>query len=101
MGARTNILIKYDHDKELYIYSHWGGEGELRDKLYKAVQRRQRWTDPSYFTAIILREVLRDNLDSETDYGVDPFGGEEEYTTTVVDTTASTIDGVPYADWLP
>ena len=101
MGARTNILIKYENDKELYIYSHWGGDGGLRDKLHKAMQRDERWDDPPYLTAIILREVLRNSLDSGTGYGVDPFGGEEEYTTTVVDTTRQTIDGVPYAEWRP
>jgi hypothetical protein len=97
MGARTNIEIKFANEPSIYIYSHWGGEGGLRQDLRRAISRRQRWNDEQYLTAIILREVLRDNLDKETSVGVAPYPGEEEYTTTVVDIPSQTVDGIPFA----
>ena len=101
MGARTNIELKYEDGKSVYIYSHWGGGGPLRDKLKKAIDRKDRWGDEMYMAAIILREVFRDNLDDGTGYGVQPYPGEVEYTTTVVDLGEQKVDGVPYGLWKP
>lgn len=101
MGARTNIEIKFSDKDSIFIYSHWGGGGSLRQKLHKAIKRKQRWDDDSYLMAIILREVLRDNLDQETGIGVAPWSGEEEYTTTVVDIPKQTIDNKPFDKWKP
>lgn len=102
MGARTNIELKYSTGKSVFIYSHWGGGqgGSCRTKLRRAIGRRQRWEDEMYLGAIIMREMFRDNLDDETGYGVQPYAGEEQYETTVVDMREQTVDGVPFRDWL-
>jgi len=101
MGARTNIEVKFADSNSIFIYSHWGGGGPLREKLHRAIRRKQRWDDESYLMAIILREVFRGNLDEETGVGVAPWCGEEEYVTTVVDMAKQTIDNVPFDKWRP
>jgi len=103
MGARSNIQMKYSDGNSVYIYSHWGGgkDGSLRQDLSRAIGRKERWDDEMYMAAIILREVLRDNLDKDTGYGVQPYPGEESYSTTVVDLDARTVDGVPFGTWKP
>ena len=101
MGARTNIQLKYSDGNSVYIYSHWGGEGGARERLKAAIDRKDRWDDEMYMAAIILREMLRDSLDSGTGWGVQPYPGEESYVTTVVDLDAKTVDGEQFADWMP
>ena len=104
MGQRSNIEIKFASQPSIYIYSHWGGgwgnQSDLRLRLYRALDRRQRWSDEQYLAAIIMREVLRGRLDEETGVGLAPYPGEEEYVTTTVDMSARTVDGRPFAEWL-
>ena len=103
MGARTNIEMKYKNGQSVFIYSHWGGGqgGSLRPRLKKALGRGERHDDEMYLAAIILREVLRDELDHSTGTGVQPYPGEEQYSTTVVDMAKQTVDGVPFKEWTP
>lgn len=101
MGARTNIEVKFADGNSIFIYSHWGGGGDLRQRLRKAIARKQRWDDEQYLMAIILREVLRGNLDQETGVGVAPYPGEEEFVTTTVDMEKKTIDNEPFNTWTP
>ena len=102
MGARTNAQLKYSDGNSVFIYSHWGGGkgGSLHTKIHKAIARKQRWDDEMYMAAIIIREVLRDNLDQDTGYGVQPYLGEESYSTTVIDLDKQTIDDIPFQTYL-
>ena len=81
MGSRANVVVHDDVDesKVVYLYTHWGEE-ELEAEVAKALHRgRERWGDAPYIARIIFCEMVRDDLDSPTGYGISavPYDGEE------------------------
>lgn len=105
MGMRQNIELKYDSGEKIYIYSHWGGESQYKDSdlacnLKKALERNQRWDDESYLARIIFSEVVRDHLDSETGFGLQPYEIDPDYPTIKVDLHNQTVDGHKYQDFI-
>lgn len=116
MGMRQNIKLEYSNSdakypetkKEvnvIYIYSHWQGDKEYKDselagRLKKALERRQRWDDESYLARIIVSEVIRNALDDETGYGIQPYEVDPEYPTIVVNLENQTVNGMTYDEFI-
>ena len=75
MGNRNSIVIQEDdaygvETNPLYLYSHWHGQ-ELDQVVVKALTRgRSRWIDSAYLTRIIISDLLRDDLDGTTGFGI-------------------------------
>lgn len=75
MGDRNSIVIQehcygYMEANPLTLYSHWHGQHldqVLVDALVAAGHRRQ---DPAYFTAIVMRKMLKDDIDGTTGFGI-------------------------------
>src|SRR5215831_4928797 len=101
MGMRQSIAMRYggDGDSEtntVYLYSHSGGgygDSPLKEKLRTALARRQRWDDESYLARIIFSEVIKEEIEEETGYGLSPYVCEEQYPTIEVDFKNQTVDG--------
>jgi len=71
MGDRGQVLI-VDYDKEdegVYLYTHWGAT-DLVEVVRDAMKRKLRWDDPCYLARIIFSEMIRDEIDGETGYGI-------------------------------
>lgn len=66
MGARAQVKIE---DTGVFLYTHWGS-GEIEDTVGKALQRRQRWTDPEYLARIVFSQMTRGQEDAETGFGI-------------------------------
>lgn len=63
MGDRSSIIIRqhdFGNDQGIEIYGHWAGT-DIVNNLPKAITRaRDRWDDESYFTRIIIHNILED-----------------------------------------
>lgn len=62
MGDRSSIIIRQHScdNKGIEIYGHWAGI-DIVNNLPKAITRaRDRWDDESYFTRIIIHNILED-----------------------------------------
>lgn len=73
MGSRAQILIE---DEKVYLYTHWGAN-ELEENLKHILdtpKARSRWDDSEYLTRIIFSEMIKNDIDGETGYGI---GGSE------------------------
>lgn len=94
MGDRRNVIVK---DRSggvgVALYTHWGGT-ELPEVLRKALARRQRWSDGAYLARIIFSEMVREDIDGETGYGIsagdDICEGDDERDI-VVDVRSGTV----------
>ena len=64
MGDRGNIIVD-----GVYLYSHWTGS-QLPSILQEALKKQWRWDDGSYLTRIIFCEMVKDDIDGETGYGI-------------------------------
>lgn len=96
--------MKYSDSRKIYLYSHWKGgeedEGQLIDDLRRALRRKQRWNDESYLARIIISEVIKDDIEGETGYGIAPYVGEEEFKTIEVDFEKQTVDGMSFEEFI-
>jgi hypothetical protein len=71
MGARINFVFTTGDDQPaVWLYSHWGEENWEVD-LAKAIwEARSRWEDPSYATRIIISQLIGDQWESPTGFGI-------------------------------
>lgn len=98
MGARTTWEIRgHSDDSSIYLYSHWGGDSKWVDTASALAESEPRWGDVSYASRIFISQIIGNNWNSETGYGivsdargVSPF--EEEYFSVVVDFSNNTIE---------
>ena len=73
MGDRRNVVVVFDDENSVALYSHWGGS-DLPETLASALSRGTgRWTDPTYLTRIIFSEMIEGDVKGETGYGIEPI----------------------------
>jgi hypothetical protein len=98
MGARTTWAIKTEKktDAVTWLYSHWGGESKFEDTQRALAKAEPRWEDSTYGARIFISQIVGDQWDNETGFGITtgtlghiPF--EEEYDLAIVDFTTNTI----------
>lgn len=102
---RQSISMKYEGGKKIYLYSHWGGgetyaESPLAVKLHRALSRRERWDDEMYLARIITSEVLKENIDDETGYGIGFIEISPDYNTIKVDFENKTVDKLSFEEFV-
>lgn len=100
---RQNIKMVFDTTppQAVYLYSHWDGDeplekSHLADKLRIALKRKQRWDDESYLARIIVSEVIKEYIDEETGYGIQPYEIDPEFPTIEVNFKEKTVNGIPF-----
>jgi len=92
MGARTNFELK-DSEGSVWLYSHWGGDTKANDLAYALDKARPRWSDHSYGMRIVISQLIGDQWDSETGYGISSYeSGEESYEPISVDFTTKIVN---------
>lgn len=69
MGDRANVVIKEVGGGQVALYTHWDGSN-LPSIVQKALARRQRWQDDAYLARIIFSEMIKNDVASETGYGI-------------------------------
>jgi hypothetical protein len=80
MGDRANIVLNFGKDySPIYLYSHWGGNS-LPGVLGAALSRGQnRWDDAPYLYRIIFSEMIKEEVNEETGFGISPYQTDNEY----------------------
>ena len=69
MGCRGQIKIE---DSGVFLYTHWGADQMVDDlKCILAMQGvRGRWDDEEYLARIIFSQMVKDDIDGTTGYGI-------------------------------
>ena len=71
MGSRTEWIIKTDtSNSALHLYSHWGGESKFEDTQRALSKAKFRWADISYGARIFTSQIIDNDWDSETGFGI-------------------------------
>jgi hypothetical protein len=85
MGARTNFELK-DSKGSVWLYSHWGGDDKIADLARALAKAEPRWNDTSYAMRIVVSQLVGNEWDSETGFGLSSYEtGEESYEPVCVD----------------
>jgi hypothetical protein len=70
MGDRANFGFVQPNGETIVLYGHWAGHqmlGKLADAIITA---RPRWQDPSYATRITISQLIGDQWNMETGWGL-------------------------------
>lgn len=89
MGTRAQVFMK---DKGVYLYQHWDGYA-LMQTVVNAVNGIGvgRQDDPEYLGRIIFSQMIRNDLDGETGFGIGNSQHEDIDYLVTVDCKAKTI----------
>jgi hypothetical protein len=100
MGMRRNIILQYEKDRKIYLYTHWGAEG-LEDILADALDKgRSRWSDTSYLARYIFSRMTKDVGDALTGFGLSVSETTPDYKSLEVDLENKTVNDVEYEDFV-
>ena len=75
MGCRGTIEIwengaaPKDEESPVVLYTHWGAY-EMMSDLKEVLSRRKRWGDAAYLSRMIFSQMIKDDIDGETGYGI-------------------------------
>lgn len=72
MGNRANFGIKIDDNNVLYLYQHWAPEKLFKQyaNALKAALPRIYMNDVPYTTRILISQIVGDDWNSETGFGI-------------------------------
>ena len=72
MGDRVVYSIRQDEELSLNLYSHWGGEARFINLAValQAAKPRIEMGDMAYTARIIISQLVGDQWDSETGFGL-------------------------------
>lgn len=70
MGNRANYGFRSGHNT-VFLYGHWAGEPGMSHRLASALREATpRWTDSGYATRIAISQLIGDDWNSETGWGI-------------------------------
>jgi hypothetical protein len=96
MGDRANVYVHEGDEPDVYLYTHWSGYN-LPETVRTALQRGAgRWNDPQYLTRIVFCEMIGDDTQSTTGFGISAFVGDGDDRIVDVDTKGGTVTLTAY-----
>jgi hypothetical protein len=79
MGDRGNLGIKYENNEKIYFYGHYCGFDMFNILKNALIKGKERWNDEAYLARIIFCELIKDDVDGTTGYGISPYICDNEY----------------------
>ena len=96
MGDRANVYVHHGERPGVYLYTHWAGS-ELPAIVVSALRRGVgRWNDVQYLTRIIFCEMIKDDVEGKTGYGISAEVGDGDDRIVDVDTSTQQIRFIGY-----
>ncbi len=94
MGDRSNIVMNYGNDREVWFYTHWRGSEcpLLLKEALKLAQQERRLDDDGYLSRIIFGTLSKNAYSPTTGFGITPFKTDWEYPALVVHIEAQEIE---------
>ena len=87
MGDRANFGFRDRKGDTVYLYGHWAGHGMLENLANAVNTARPRWTDESYATRICISQLIGNDWNHETGWGI------------TVNELADNEHKIPVIDW--
>ena len=85
MGCRGTIEIwengaaPKDEEKPVVLYTHWEAD-KMLNNLKRALSKHDRWRQPDYLSRIIFSEMIKNDINGTTGFGIltDNVGDADE-----------------------
>lgn len=98
MGDRAVVGFKANPESPvIYLYSHWAGS-DMTFLVAKALEKAEpRWNDSDYATRIVISQLIAEDWNSETGWGisVDTFAYPDYPTILVVEWSEKVVTTRP------
>jgi hypothetical protein len=88
MGDRANFGFRQSNGETIVLYGHWAGYDMLANLASAVSAARGRWTDESYATRIAVSQLVGDEWNKETGWGLS------------VNTILDNEHKIPVIDWM-
>ncbi len=86
MGDRANFGFVQGNGNTIVLYGHWAGHNMLSNLAEAVFKARPRWNDSSYATRIAISQMIGDQWNSETGWGLQVNQiGDNEHKIAVID----------------
>ena len=70
MGDRANFVFVQPNGETIVLYGHWAGHNMLAKLADAVIKARPRWNDNSYATRIAVSQLVGDQWNLETGWGL-------------------------------
>ncbi len=70
MGDRANFVFVDSKGDSIVLYGHWAGHNMLAKLADAVIKARPRWNDNSYATRIAISQLIGDQWNMETGWGL-------------------------------
>jgi len=92
MGDRANFGFVQPNGNTIVLYGHWAGYNMLAQLAEAVFKARPRWNDPAYATRITISQMINNDWDSETGWGLHVNEiGDNEHKIAIVDFSQQTF----------
>jgi hypothetical protein len=92
MGNRANFGFVQPNGQTIVLYGHWAGSGMLGKLADAVIKARPRWNDTSYATRIAISQLIADEWNEETGWGLHVNEiGDNEHKIAIVDFNQQTF----------
>jgi hypothetical protein len=86
MGDRANFGFVQPNGNTIVLYGHWAGNNMLGRLADAVIAARPRWTDSSYATRIAISQLVADQWNMETGWGLHVNEiGDNEHKIAIID----------------
>ena len=86
MGNRANFVFVDGAGDSIVLYGHWAGHQMLGRLADAVIAARSRWNDESYATRIAISQMVADDWNSETGWGLHVNEiGDNEHRIAIID----------------
>lgn len=100
MGDRANFAFVQPNGETIVLYGHWAGHNMLNNLADALIKAQPRWNDPSYATRITISQLIGDQWNMETGWGLSVNELQDnEHKIPVVDFVQNTFSLHEQADW--
>jgi hypothetical protein len=99
MGDRANFGFVQPNGQTIVLYGHWAGHQMLGKLADAVIAARPRWNDSSYATRIAISNIIADQWNMETGWGlyVNEIG-DNEHKIAIIDWDQQTFSLHEWAD---
>ena len=92
MGDRANFGFVQPNGETIVLYGHWAGYQMLGKLADAVINARPRWVDNSYATRIVISQLIGDQWNMETGWGLHVNEiGDNEHKIAIVDFSQQTF----------
>ena len=92
MGDRANFGFVQPNGNTIVLYGHWAGYNMLAQLAEAVFKARPRWQDPAYATRITISQMINNDWNSETGWGLHVNEiGDNEHKIAIVDFNQQTF----------